>query len=108
MGRLEGEAQSVKVLLDTNIIVDDALQRQPFYEPSEQVLLLVEQSQIEGYISASTFSDLYYLVRKARGREWTGDYLRQLATFCQIAKIFFASTCSILPVRVSSIRRPTL
>ncbi len=77
----------MKVLLDNNIIVDDALQRQPFYESSEQVLLLIEQRQIEGYISASTFSDLYYLIRKARGREWTRDYLRQLATFCQIATV---------------------
>jgi len=77
----------VKVLVDTNIIVDDALQRQPFYESSEQTLLLIEQGQVEGYISASTFSDLYYLIRKARGREWTRDYLRQLATFCQIATV---------------------
>jgi len=87
MGSFEGETQSVKVLLDTNIIVDDALQRQPFYESSEQILLLIEQGQVEGYVSASTFSDLYYLIRKARGREWTRDYLRQLATFCQIATV---------------------
>jgi len=87
MGSFEGETQSVKVLVDTNIIVDDALQRQPFYESSEQTLLLIEQGQVEGYISASTFSDLYYLIRKARGREWTRDYLRQLATFCQIATV---------------------
>jgi len=87
MGSFEGETQSVKVLLDTNIIVDDALQRQPFYESSEQILLLIEQGQVEGYVSASTFSDLYYLIRKARGREWSRDYLRQLATFCQIATV---------------------
>lgn len=58
----------MKVLLDTNIIVDNALERQPFWETSEQVLLLVEQGQVEGYISASTFGDLYYIIRKARGR----------------------------------------
>ena len=34
----------MKVLLDTNIIMDDALEREPFWETSEQVLLLVEQS----------------------------------------------------------------
>ncbi len=87
MGSFKGETQSVRVLLDTNIIVDDALQRQPFYESSEQVLSLIEQEQVEGYISASTFSDLYYIVRKARGREWTRNYLRQLTTFCQTATV---------------------
>ncbi len=56
----------MKVLLDTNIIVDDALERQPYLQASEQVLLLVEQGQVEGYISASTFSDLYYIIPKGR------------------------------------------
>ena len=77
----------MKVLLDTNIIVDDALERDPFWETSEQVLLLVEQGQVEGYISASTFSDLYYIIRKVRGRNWTLIYLRQLVTFCQVATV---------------------
>ncbi|MDZ8139139.1 MAG: PIN domain-containing protein [Nostoc sp. DedQUE04] len=75
----------MRILLDTNIIVDDALEREPFLEASEQVLVLVEQGQVEGYISASTFSDLYYIIRRARGREWTLTYLRQLVNFCQVA-----------------------
>ena len=67
----------MKVLLDTNIIVDDALEREPFLQASEQVLVLIEQEQVEGYVSASTFGDLYYIIRKVRGREWTVNYLRQ-------------------------------
>jgi len=52
---------------------------------SRQVLLLVEQEQVEGYISASTFSDIYYLVRRGRGRDWAKDFLIWLITFCRIA-----------------------
>ncbi|MEH2330009.1 type II toxin-antitoxin system VapC family toxin [Nostoc sp.] len=77
----------MKILLDTNIIVDDALEREPFLDTSEQVLVLVEQGQVEGYISASTFSDLYYIIRRARGREWTLTYLKQLVNFCRIATV---------------------
>ncbi|MDZ8225859.1 PIN domain-containing protein [Nostoc sp. ChiVER01] len=77
----------MKILLDTNIIVDDALEREPFLEASEQVLVLVEQGQVEGYISASTFSDLYYIIRRARDREWTLTYLRQLVNFCRVATV---------------------
>ncbi len=40
----------MKVLLDTNIIVDVALERPPYFGDSETVLSLVEQGQIEGYI----------------------------------------------------------
>lgn len=77
----------MKVLLDTNIIVDVALERQPYFGNSETVLSLVEQGQIEGYISASTFSDLYYIIRKDKGRNLTIEFLREISTFCQIATV---------------------
>ncbi|MBC5797446.1 MAG: type II toxin-antitoxin system VapC family toxin [Sphaerospermopsis kisseleviana] len=77
----------MKILLDTNIIIDNALEREPFWNTSEQVLSLIEQGKIAGSISASTFSDLYYIIRKARGRDWTLTYLNQLVTFCQIATV---------------------
>ena len=74
-------------MLDTNIIVDIALERQPYITNSETVLAFVEQGQIEGYISASTISDLYYLIRKQKGRDLTIEFLRQIVTFCQIATV---------------------
>lgn len=37
----------MKVLLDTNIIIDFALERQPFYSESEQVFALAQQRRIE-------------------------------------------------------------
>lgn len=77
----------MKVLLDTNIIVDVALERQPYFGDSETVLSLVEQGQIEGYISASTFSDLYYIIRKDKGRNLTLEFLREISTFCQVATV---------------------
>nr|WP_253257646.1 PIN domain-containing protein [Microcystis aeruginosa] len=58
-------------MIDTNIIIDIALERQPYFTNSETVLAFVEQGQIEGYISASTISDLYYLIRKQKGRDLT-------------------------------------
>jgi predicted nucleic acid-binding protein len=77
----------VKVLIDTNIIVDVALDRDPFFTDSEQVVRLVEQQQIEGYISASTFSDFYYIIRKAKGHNWTLQFLQRMATLCQVATV---------------------
>ncbi|HBL10673.1 MAG TPA: PIN domain nuclease [Cyanobacteria bacterium UBA11162] len=77
----------MKVLIDTNIILDFALERQPFYSDSEQVFILAQHRQIEAYVSASTFGDLFYIIRKARGRDWTLQFLNRLATFCQIATV---------------------
>ena len=74
-------------MLDTNIIIDIALERQPYFTNSETVLAFVEQGQIEGYISASTISDLYYLIRKQKGRDLTIEFLQEILTFCQIATV---------------------
>jgi predicted nucleic acid-binding protein len=77
----------VKVLIDTNIIVDVALDRDPFFAASEQVLRFVEQQRVEGYISASTFSDLYYIIRKTKGHAWTIQFIQGITTFCQVATV---------------------
>lgn len=77
----------MKVLIDTNIILDFALERQHFYGESEQIFILAQHRQIEGYVSASTFGDLYYIIRKDKGRDWTLLFLNRLATFCEIATV---------------------
>jgi len=77
----------VRILIDTNVVLDVALERQPYLRTSEQVLLAVEQGKLEGYTSASTFTDLYYLIRRARGRDWALSFLIRLLTFCQIAPV---------------------
>ncbi|NJO48444.1 MAG: PIN domain-containing protein [Leptolyngbyaceae cyanobacterium RM2_2_4] len=77
----------MKVLIDTNILADVALDRNPFFDQSEQIVRLAEQRQIEGYISASTFSDLYYVIRRVKGRDWTFQFLQQMSAICQIATV---------------------
>jgi hypothetical protein len=69
-------------------------------------LSLVEQGEVQGYISASTFSDLYYIICQAKGRDSTLEFLRQLATFCQVATvdnsvISIALTCNFKDFEVA-------
>lgn len=54
----------MKVMCDTNIIIDVLLEREPFVEASCRVLRLCEEHKIDGYVSASSVTDIYYLVRK--------------------------------------------
>ncbi len=75
------------MLIDTNVIVDVALERQPFYAESQKILSLAYQQQITGYISASTVSDLYYIIRKVKGRTLTLEFLQTITAFCPIAAV---------------------
>ena len=50
----------MKVLIDTNVILDVILKRQPFYDFSAKVLELADKG-VEEYISASAVTDIFYL-----------------------------------------------
>ena len=54
----------MKIMCDTNIIIDVLLEREPFVEDSYKILSLCEEHQINGFVSASSVTDIYYLVRK--------------------------------------------
>ncbi len=54
----------MKIMCDTNIILDVLLERAPFAEDSAKVLSLCEEHKLDGFISASCLTDIFYLVRK--------------------------------------------
>ena len=54
----------MKIMCDTNIIIDVLLERKAFIEDSYRVLSLCEEHKIHGFVSASSVTDIYYLVRK--------------------------------------------
>lgn len=57
----------MKCMIDTNIILDVLTEREPFYADSKAVLSLCEEKKLQGFISASTATDIFYLIRKALG-----------------------------------------
>ncbi|MBP0035896.1 MAG: PIN domain-containing protein [Roseofilum sp. Belize BBD 4] len=77
----------MRILLDTNIVIDVALQREPFFEQSDRILASCEERALSGYVSASTISDIFYIVRKARGKAWTIEFLSKLLDFCAVAVV---------------------
>lgn len=77
----------MKILIDTNVILDFVFQRQPFFNDSDQVISLAEQKIFLGYVSASTFSDLYYIIRKSQNHYLAIDFLNKLINICQIASV---------------------
>ena len=77
----------MKILIDTNIIFDLALIRMPFYEEADEIFYLIEQNKIQGFVSATTVTDIYYVLRKQKGKEWTLTFLKRLTKLCTINPI---------------------
>ena len=55
----------MKMVIDTNIVLDVLLEREEFCEKSEQILEKCASKEIEGYITASTATDIFYIINKA-------------------------------------------
>lgn len=75
----------MKLMIDTNIILDVLLEREEFFEDSKKILDLCEEKKILGFISASTATDIFYLTRKGLGS--TEEAYKALAHILNIAKI---------------------
>jgi len=71
----------LKVLFDTNILLDVLLNRKPFSETAAQLIGRVESAEIEGFVCATTMTTLHYLATKAMGRV---KAIEQVALFLKL------------------------
>lgn len=77
----------MKILVDTNVILDIVLERHPFFEQSARLLQSAAQLNVELFLTATTITDLYYIVRKAKDRETALDFVKDLLQFMEIAAV---------------------
>ncbi|MDD3050058.1 MAG: PIN domain-containing protein [Candidatus Cloacimonetes bacterium] len=75
------------ILFDTNIILDFILHREPFFEASNKVLNLAFDKIIIGFVSASTITDLYYIIRKSKNKEVAKNFITDLIEFIEVADV---------------------
>ena len=56
----------IDALVDTNVVLDVLLRRSPFYQNAFTIFKLVNQGHISACLSATTMTNIFYLLRKAR------------------------------------------
>lgn len=54
----------MRVLIDTCIIIDALQSRKPFNEAAEKIILLAANKSFEGFITAKSATDIYYLTHR--------------------------------------------
>ncbi len=54
----------MKILIDTNVVIDALTSREPWSESAEKIFLMAANHIVDMYITASSATDIYYLVRK--------------------------------------------
>ena len=77
----------MKVLFDTNVILDVLLDREPFASNASFLLSLVEQSEIVGFVCATTVTTIHYLATKALGPRPASQHIRSLLSLFVVAPV---------------------
>lgn len=54
----------MRALIDTHIVLDFLLQRQPFFQDAELLFQAIATGQVIGYITATTLTDIFYIARR--------------------------------------------
>ena len=73
------------ILLDTDVLIDVALDRHPHAGPSSELLDQIEQGAESAYIAWHSVSNLYYIVAPARGGLSARDFIVELTRFVEVA-----------------------
>lgn len=77
----------MKVLIDTNVILDVLCGRQAFLEDSEKVFKLCEVKKLSGYISALSIPNIIYIMRKELESGKTKEILDKLMLIFSVADL---------------------
>ena len=80
----------MNVLIDTNVILDAMTAREPFSQAAQTIFLLAADDAFIGFITASSATDMYYLIHKygrinIKGATVYGSDDLQLFQFCHEA-----------------------
>ena len=78
----------MRVLIDTNVILDVLLKRSPFYEAAIEVLKLSVREDIQEFVSASAITDIYYIAYKnMRDKAVVRELLKKLLLIVSVAGV---------------------
>jgi predicted nucleic acid-binding protein len=54
----------MRILVDTNVVLDVLLERHPFYDDCFAVFQIVDLECVRGCLSAASITDIFYFIRK--------------------------------------------
>lgn len=77
----------MRVLVDTNVVLDVLLDRPPFAKDAAVIFAHVERSGIEGYLCATTVTTIDYLLGRALPAAKASASLRSLMDLFEIAPV---------------------
>ena len=77
----------MKLLIDTNIIIDVLYARKPFVEDASKLFKCCELKMVDGYVLALSIPNIVYIMRKELGRKRICQLIETLTTIFDIVDL---------------------
>jgi predicted nucleic acid-binding protein len=77
----------VKAVVDTNVVLDVLLDREPHVLPAAQLFSLVDNGLLHGSICATTATTIYYIAAKSFGPKRARDEVHALLGLFEVAPV---------------------
>lgn len=77
----------MRVIVDTNIVLDVLLEREPFVQTAVNLFSLAEQSRIDAFLCATTITTIDYLLTRSLPASTARNALRKLISLFEIAAV---------------------
>jgi len=76
----------MKVLIDTNVVLDVLINNAVFFANSKKIFDFAEQKRITGFITASAVTDIFYIAQRKLGKKTIKEAIKKLL------KVFYPAT----------------
>lgn len=76
-----------KLFLDTNVVVDLLGEREPFYNSAAKIATLADKGEIQIFVSALTYSTVYYLLCRFESKELVKEKIRKFKVITETSDL---------------------
>ena len=77
----------MRVLVDTNVVLDYLLEREPYTESARKIVLGCKQKKLTGCIAAHTVSNMFFILRKTYSVEDRRTILKDICKLFDVEGI---------------------
>ena len=76
-----------RIYIDSDILLDIFMQREPFYKPASELLSLIDLKKVLAFTTPLVFSNLFYILRKYKSKPLAIKTLSTLKNLLDIAPV---------------------
>ena len=77
----------MRVLIDTNVLLDALLGREPYFSNSDKIIKMCADKKIQGFMAAHSIPNIFYILRKDMSEENRREVLINLCNILMVEGI---------------------